>query len=177
MYFEEIPFFETFQEVRKKVTEIVLSASDTAEFLGCSEYGLQEIYDLYGTKYEDIIPLMIYDKSGESYGMGGKIFRFRLENALYNHILKEGLSCTFKENGQLFLENLYLYKGESIIFSCCSHEVMSLYHMAEIDDSLSDLILSGINETLQHMPLYDKMKEVACLLAAKTKSEIKKSYV
>ncbi len=174
MYFEEIPFYEVFSEVREKVTEIVLSISDTAEFLGCSEYGLQDIYDLYGTKYEDIIPTMIICKSGESYGMFGKIFRFNLVTALRNHIVKEGLTCIFSDKGELYLENLYLYKGEKIVFSCCSHEVFSLYHMAEIDNSLSEFILSETAKTIRNMPLYKNMSHVVDKLNSKSKAEIER---
>lgn len=174
MYFEDIPFYTIFSEVREKVAEIVLSASDSAEFLGSSGYGLQEIYDLYGTKYEDIIPAFRSFKSGESYGMYGKLFRFELSDHLRRHIAEEGLDCVFGENGKLFLENLYLFSENKIIFSCLSHEVLSLYHMAEIDDSLSDCIQSGINETITNMPLYDNMLQISRQLKGKTESAIKR---
>lgn len=173
MYFEEIPFYGAFSEIENKVTEIVLASCDTAEFLGGEGYGLQEIYDLYGTKYEDIIPAYISCQSGDSWGMRGKLFLFNLTDELRRHILEERLTCMFREKDTLYLENLCLYDGEKIIFSCISHEVFSLYHMAEIDDSLTDLILSAIKETITNMPLYETMKNIACRVSNKPIGKIK----
>ncbi|MDE5667282.1 MAG: hypothetical protein K2I29_03485, partial [Clostridia bacterium] len=78
MYFEDIPYFKTFSEVKNRVTEIVLAASDSAEFLSGEGYGLEDIYDLNGTKYENIIPAFVSCKSGVSWGMWGMLFRFNL---------------------------------------------------------------------------------------------------
>jgi len=174
MYFEEIPFYDVFSEIREKVRDIVLYESDTAEFLGCSEYGLQNINNLYGTKYEDIIPAMISCISKDSYGMFGKIFRFNLVPALRNHIREDGLTCIFSENGELFLENLCLYRGENIIFSCCSHEAQSSHHMAEIDNSLTEIILSEVDKTIRDMPLHRNMKLIADKLSSKPETEIRR---
>lgn len=174
MYLEEIPFYTLFSEISDKVTEIVLSLCDTAEFLGGEGYGLQEIYDLYGTKYEDIIPAYISCESGDSWGMTGKLFRFKLTDELRKHILEEQLTCMFSDKNTLYLENLCLYSGEKVVFSCVSHEVFSLYHMAEIDDSLNDLILAAIREIIGKMPLYEKMKNAAYRLKDKPIDEIKK---
>lgn len=176
MYFEDIPYFTAFCEVEKCVTKIVLSASDFAEFLGSEIYGLKDIFDLYGTKYEDIIPALVSSKSGESWGMRGTLFHFKLTDTLKKHILEEGLSCMFGEKNRLYLENLALFDGKRTVFSCVSHEVFSLYHMAEVDDSLSEQILSSVESTIKNMPLYGKMKEITAHLNEKTKEEIKKDF-
>lgn len=159
MYLEDIPGFIEFSEVSDKVTEIVLASCDVAEFLGAEKYGLQDINDLRGTKYEDIIPAFISVKTGDSYGMTGKLFRFRLTEEVRSHILEESLVCIFSYNNAVYLENLCLYFKDKVIFSCVSHEFLSLYHMAEIDDSLGDAIYAAIEETMQKMPLYETMKK------------------
>ena len=176
MYFEDIPFYTVFPEVEKCVAKIILSASDSAEFLGGEGYGLKDVYDLFGTEYEDIIPAFISCKSGESWGMRGTLFRFKLTDALKKHILEESIIGIFgKTNSDcLYLENLTLFDGERTVFSCLSHEVFSLYHMAEVDDSLSEQILSAVDSTIKNMPLYGTMGKIAARLNEKTKEEIAK---
>ena len=51
MYFEEIPCYTIFDEVQRSVANAILSASDTAEFLGDESYGLGDINELYGTPF------------------------------------------------------------------------------------------------------------------------------
>ena len=97
MNLEEIPFYTILTEIENCVTEIVLNASKTAEFLGADGYGLDSIYELYGTKYEDIIPSLFKSYSGESWGLHGKIYQFNITKELKRHILNEGLTCMFSD--------------------------------------------------------------------------------
>ncbi len=174
MYFEDIPCYTQFREVEQSVTKTVLSFCDTAEFLGSDIYGLKDIYDLYGTQYEDIIPAFLYCRQGESDGrMWGNLFRFRLTEPLKRHILDESLTCMFGGKPPL-LENLALFHGEKCLFSCVSHEVFSLYHMAEVDDSLNDAVLSAVNDTIKNMPLYGQIQKIALGLKNKAKADLKK---
>ena len=99
-----------------------------------------------------------------------EITEFSEDLFLSKHILEEKLTCMFRDK-KLYLENLCLYSGEKEVFSCVSHE---LYHMAEIDDSFTDLILSAIKETIEEMPLYEKMKNTAFRLSNKPIGTIKK---
>ena len=173
MYFEDIPCYTQFEEVEQTVTKTVLSFCNTAEFLGSHIYGLKDIYDLYGTQYEDIIPAFLYCRQGESDGsMWGNLFRFQLSEPLKRHILDESLTCMFGGEPPL-LENLALFQGEKCLFSCVSHEVFSLYHMAEVDDSLKEAVLSAVNDTIKKMPLYGQMQKIAAGLKNKTKAELK----
>ena len=175
MYIEDIPCYMLFGEVEQSVTKTVLSVCDTAEFLGSDIYGLKDIYDLYGTKYEDIIPAFLYCRHGESDGgMWGNLFRFQLTEPLKKHILEESLICMFGDEKTVLLENLALFQGDKCLFSCVSHEVFSLYHMAEVDDSLKDAVLSAVNDTIKKMPLYGQMQKIAAGLQHKAKSELKK---
>ena len=83
MYFEDIPCYTRFREVKQSVTKTVLSFCDTAEFLGSDIYGLKDIYELYGTQYEDIIPAFLYCRHEViDNGMRGNLFRFRLTEPL-----------------------------------------------------------------------------------------------
>ena len=174
MYFEEIPLYTKLKEVKRCVAEVLLSASDTAEFLGSDIYGLKDIYDLYGTQYEDIIPAFLSCHHEESdNGMRGTLYRFRLTEPLRRHILEESLTCMFGGEPPL-LENLALFQGEKCVFSCVSHEVFSLYHMAEADDSLKDAVLSAVNDTIEKMPLYGEMQKIALGLKNKEKAELNK---
>ena len=174
MYFEDIPCYTQFWEVKQSVTKTVLSFCDTAEFLGSDIYGLKDIYDLYGTQYEDIIPAFL-DCRHEviDNGMRGNLFRFQLTEPLRQHILDESLTCMFGGESPL-LENLALFQGEKCLFSCVSHEVFSLYHMAEVDDSLKEAVLSAVNDTIKKMPLYGQMQKIATSLKEKPKAELKK---
>lgn len=175
MYIEDIPCYTLFGEVEQSVTNTVLSVCDTAEFLGSDIYGLKDIYDLYGTKYEDIIPAFLYCRHGESDGgMWGNLFRFQLTEPLKKHILEESLICMFGDEKTVLLENLALFQCDKCLFSCVSHEVFSLYHMAEVDDSLKDAVLSAVNDTIKRMPLYGQMQKIAAGLQHKAKSELKK---
>ncbi len=174
MYFEEIPCYMQFEEVARSVTQTVLSFCDTAEFLGSEIYGLKEIYDLYGTKYEDIIPALLSCRHAENdNGMRGTLFRFRLTEPLKEHILEENLTCMFGGEPPL-LENLALFQGEKCLFSCVSHEVFSLYRMAEVDDSLKDAVLSAVDETIKELPLYGQMQKIAEDLQHKSAAARKK---
>ena len=174
MYFEDIPCYTQFEEVQQSVTKTVLSVCDTAELLGSNIYGLKDIYDLYGTQYEDIIPAFLYCRHEENdNGMRGNLFRFRLTESLKKHILDESLTCMFGGEPPL-LENLVLFQGEKRLFSCISHEVFSLYHMAEIDDSLKHAVLSAVNDTIKKMPLYGQMQKIALGLKNKAKADLKK---
>lgn len=175
MYFEDIPYYTIFAEVKKCVAKTILTLSDTAEFLGDENYGLEDISELCCTRYEDIIPAFISCRKGESYGgMRGRLFRFKLTEPLKKHILDESLTCIFRDGRNVFLENLGLFKGEKCLYSCVSHEVFSLYHMAEADDSLKGNILSAVNTTIKNMPLYGQMRKIALELKDKTNAEIEK---
>ncbi len=184
MFFEDIPLYEEFNEVKKCVALKLLAVSDKAEFLGAREYGLKDINDLYGTKYEDIIPAFISQKSenGE-HAMRGTLYLFNLTEPLKAHIVEENLECIFGEDesysGNLvlctvFLENLTLYSNGKIIFSCTSHEVFSLYHMAEIDDGVSPDVLDEVQKTIRIMPLYQEMSAIAEKLKNKTQKRLEK---
>lgn len=174
MFFEDIPYYTIFPEIRTATAHTVLEASDAAEFLGGSPYGLREICDLYGTKYEDIIPACTAARTGESYGMHGKIFRFALTDALRRHIVEEELHGIFGENENRYLENLRLYNGEKTVFSCLSHEVFALYHTAEIDDSLADPVLSAAKKAVTDMPLYADMRKIADRLQTRSDATVRK---
>ena len=116
--------------VRAAVTEVVISAADTAEFLnerGCGY--IEHISELYGTDFEDIIPACISSYVGESWGMNGRIYKFNLTDELKTHIRKFGLEGIYVDDvgGKVRLENLTLYKGKKRLFWCLSHEVFCGY--------------------------------------------------
>lgn len=174
MLLEEIKYYALFSEIKDKVTEIVLSASDTAELMSYDNCGLQSIFDLYGTEYEDMIPAFISCRSGDNWGMFGKFFKFRLTKELVRHIREEGICCSFREGHDFYMENLCLFRGEKVIFSCLTHEVFQLYGMAEIDDSLNEKITDEVANLIENMPLYAKMQETNRRLAAKSEEEFKR---
>lgn len=175
MYFEDIPYYTIFDEVKRCVAGTVLSVSDTAELLGDENYGLEDISELYGTRYEDIIPAFLSCRKGESDGgMWGRLFCFKLTEPLKKHILDESLTCMFGNGRTVLLENLSLFKGEKCLFSCVSHEFFSLYHMAQADDGLKDSILSAVDSTIKNMPLYGRMRKIASGLKDKTEAELEK---
>lgn len=80
----------------------------------------------------------------------------------------------FGDGRTVFLENLSLFRGEKCLFSCVSHEVFSLYHMAYADDSLKDSILSAADSTIKDLPLYGQMQKIASELKVKPEVELEK---
>lgn len=174
MYLEDIPFFSVFGEVEEKVTDIVLSESDAAELMSYDDYGIQDIYELYGTGYEDIIPALISFQKGENWGMFGNIYKFRLSTELIKHIKRVGICNSFQKDGMFLLDNLCLLKGDKVIYSCVTHEVFQLYHMAEIDDSIADKIKEETKKTIEDMPLYARMQAINDKLSAKSEEVVKR---
>lgn len=175
MYFEDIPLYTNLVEVRECVAKTVLSVCDTAEFLGVEQYGAEDIYDLYGTKYEDIIPAFLSCRKGDSNGnMWGNIFRFKLTEPLKKHIEEEGLDCMFCDGGVCYLENLTLYREGKTMFSCVSHEVFCLYHMAEVSEDISQKVLCAVAETISKMPLYAAMQKIAARLDGKPQKDVER---
>ena len=142
-------------EVKRTVTQIILDASDTVEMLNEAdvrdEKGFIDIYDLLGTDYEDMISAFTGVKVGKSWGMQGQIFTFGLTDEVKAHILKVGIDGTLnawwkdKSEYPLF-ENFTFYKGDKLIFSCCTHELPYFYDLAEINDELAPEILKDINK-------------------------------
>lgn len=174
MYLEDIRFFTIFNEIAERVTDIILSESDAAELMSYDDYGIEDIYDLYGTEYEDIIPALISCKRGENRGMYGNLFKFRLTPELAKHIKKQGICCAFQKDGIFLLDNLCLMKGDKVIYSCLTHEVFQLYHMAEIDDSVADKINEETAKTIENMPLFAQMQAINRKLSDKSEEVIKR---
>lgn len=170
MVLEEIPLINILPEVEKAITELLLSESNGADFLGADGHGLESIYDLYGTDYEDIIPAFISCGSGESWGMHGKIFKFKLSDELKRHILKESLTLMPCAK----LENLTLYRGEKVIFSCLSHEVFCMGGMSEIAEDLRERTIFSAKQAVRLSPLYAEMKKVHERLRYMPAAKIKK---
>lgn len=159
MTFCDIPLYNVLPEVENCVTDIFLKNSDTATMLGGDGYGLQSIYDLYGTEYEDIIPAYVSSCEGESWGMRGKLFSFRLTEELKAHIRKGSLTCIFKEGDKYILENLTLYRGDKCMFTCCSHEAFDLV-IPELADELADEVLRAVKATIERTELFAQMQAV-----------------
>ena len=170
MDFSDIPLYSVLPEVRDCVTDIFLRYSDYATMLGSELYGLRSIDDLYGTEYEDIIPAYISSSLGESWGMHGTVYKFRLTDELKAHIRKERLTCMFKVGDDYVLENLALYSGDKCLFTCCSHEAFDL-DIPEVADELKDEILQAVKATIECTELYAQMQAVSDRL---TKSPDKK---
>ena len=119
MYFEEIPCYTIFDEVQRSVANAILSASDTAEFLGDESYGLGDINELYGTRYEDIVPAFLSCRQGESDGgMRGNLFRFQLTAPLKKHILDESLTCMFGDGRTVFRKSQFVQRRKMPVFLC-----------------------------------------------------------
>ena len=173
MNFLGIPMYSILPEVIDSVTEIFLRHSDCATMLGSELYGLQSIYDLYGTEYEDIIPAYVSSEMGGSWGMYGTVYKFRLTEEFKAHIRKERLTCMFKVGDNYVLENLALYRGDKCLFTCCSHEAFD-YIIPELSDEVSDEVLQAVRVVIERTELYAQMKAVSGgLQAAPDKKEQK----
>lgn len=143
-------------DIKRAVSQIVLDASDTVEMLneadGRNENDFIDILDLLGTEYEDFVPAFISVRVDESWGMQGQIFKFRLTDGVKTHILKAGVDgvlygwweTKYKYKKQIFA-NFTFYKGDKLMFSCCSHELPYFYELAEINDELAPKIQKVLN--------------------------------
>ncbi len=159
MNFFDIPMYNVLPEVENCVIELFLQNSDKATLLGNKNCGLQNIYDLYGTEYEDIISAYISSREGESFGMCGMLFDFRLTDELKAHIRRSTLTGAFKVGNGYILENLTLYSNEKRIFTCCSHEAFDL-DVPELIDEMTDGVLQAVKTTIERTELFARMQTV-----------------
>lgn len=174
MVLDKIPLYTIIPEVPESVADILLDASDSAEFLGADGYGLQSIYDICGTEYDDIFSAFVSCRAGEDWGMSGTLYRFRLTEELKAHIRKQGLTCIFGDDDRIFLENLSLFNGDKRVFSCLSHEVFCLSETSDISDEYADKIISSVNSVIRNVPLYAEMNEINRRLSNKSDKLVKK---
>lgn len=163
MRLNAIPAWTENMAVRAAVADVLLSEADTAEFLSEEGCGYTEhISDLYGTVFEDIIPALISSHSGESCGnMYGKIYKFTLTPELKTHIRSFGPEGMFiDKDSNVVLQNLCLYKGGELLFSCVSHEVFSGWEMDEIDGRLRERVLAAAYAVLAADDTFKEMQSV-----------------
>ncbi|MCM1367272.1 MAG: hypothetical protein NC184_00460 [Roseburia sp.] len=174
MYIDDIPLYSVLNEVEESVARLLLDESDVAELLGAREYGLKDIRDLVGTEYEDIIDAFVSAKEGELMHMQGVVFKFRLTDAFKKHFIARGLHGMLYSDDTPLLENLTLYSGDTLLFTCQSHEVFDLYGMFEICDGLAEKTLAAARGAIERSALYAPMKEVYNRICARPKRRIKK---
>ncbi|HIQ65652.1 MAG TPA: hypothetical protein IAB25_01160 [Candidatus Coproplasma stercoravium] len=152
MTFDDISEWYGSSAVRAAVTEALLSEADGAEFLSEEQYGyIGHVSELYGTEYEDIIPAMVYSKSGYSSDMWGRLYRFKLTPELKAHIRRVGIDGMFAcGDGRYCLQNLVLLKGEEVLCSCISHECYpGGLDRGYIADSFKDVVLAAAEKVLK----------------------------
>lgn len=139
--FEDIPDYYDSAEVRETVAGLAFSLSDRAELFHETDTDDFDIYDLYGTEYEDIILAFKGMSRYESWGMHGYAFKFNLTENLKAHIRKVGLDGIMTDNGRVKLfENITLYKGDKLIFNCCSHELKYFTNLVNFSAELVSAI-------------------------------------
>lgn len=83
MYLDDISMYRQFGEISRRVTDTALSRCDRAEFLAERGNGAEDVFDLYGTAYEDV--------AGFEFVRGGKFFSesFQREFLSYEYRLSK----------------------------------------------------------------------------------------
>mgnify|MGYP001633243384 CR=1 FL=1 len=97
---------------------------DEVEFL--SEKHSSFVYDkecLLGTELEPLLPALVGEREGNSWGMRGKLYRFRMTEEVAALLKKYGLDSVIRFFGEKYrFENAALYRQGKKVYSCCSHE-------------------------------------------------------
>lgn len=162
MYFGKIRYLGIFDEVNRKVHEVLLENCDTAEFLNFRINGISSIEDLAGTKFEDIIPAFISVRDDYNVDLlPRKVFRFNLSDKLKAHIIENRLSGEFKNGEDTLLEDVSLFRNGQLIYSCVSHEDIEELDDNEYTKELMKKLEAVAIETAQQQPLYKEMYAIA----------------
>ncbi len=148
--FEDIPQYYENAEVRKAVAEAVLSLCDAVELFYETDEDDFDVYDLYGTVHEDIIPAFIGKQHSESWGMFGYAFLFAATEALKSRIKKIGLDGVFENGKRILFQNITLYRGNKMLFTCCSHELHYWTNLVTFDEEIAPIVLNAAKNAISN---------------------------
>ena len=141
---------------------------DEVEFLSEDHSG--GVYDkecLLGTELEPLLPALVGEREGSSWGMRGKLYRFRMSTEVAALLKKYGLDAVIRFFGDKYrFENAALYRQGKKVYSCCSHEGMEDWADEAFAASLARLCRREIERSAAYAAARDKLKA----LSAKARS-------
>lgn len=147
---------------------------DEVEFL--SEEHSSFVYDpecLRGTELEPLLPALVSEREGSSWGMHGKLYRFRMTEEVAAVLKRYGLDAAIRFfDGAYRLENAALYRQGKKVYSCCSHEGLENWEDEAFAASLARLCRREIERSAAYLAAREKLKA----LPAKERSAKKIGY-
>ena len=128
------------------------------------------VYDqecLWGTELEPLLPALVGEREGSSWGMHGKLYRFRMTEEVAALLKKYGLDSVIRFFGDRYrFENVALYRQGKRVYSCCSHEGLEDWADKAFAASLARLCRREIERSDAYTAARDKLK----VLPAKERS-------
>lgn len=128
------------------------------------------VYDqecLWGTELEPLLPALVGEREGSSWGMHGKLYRFRMTEEVAALLKKYGLDSVIRFFGDRYrFENAALYRQGKRVYSCCSHEGLEDWADKAFAASLARLCRREIERSAAYAAARDKLK----VLPAKERS-------
>ena len=133
---------------------------DEVEFL--SEEHSSFVYDkecLLGTELEPLLPALVGEREGNSWGMRGKLYCFRMTEEVAALLKKYGLDSVIRFFGEKYrFENAALYRQGKKVYSCCSHEGLEDWADKAFAASLARLCRREIERSAAYAAARDRLK-------------------
>lgn len=143
--------------VKKEVYDYILNYCDEVEFL--SEYKIcfvDTLSEVYLPLYPELKNYLLDIREDVSWGMNGKIFKFKLDTYI-KEILKDiGLTnfLYLDEDKKFLFQNTTLLKNNQIIYSVCTHESFD-----EFDEEFENTLATICKDKLTSSNIYKELLE------------------
>ena len=141
------------KELEKSAHAYLFTLCDRAEYLFDAPYGEADFtIEAIGTPFESMIPALEQQKTGQSWGMWGKILTFRLTDdvkEIIEHAGLDGILRVWNRN----LENLALFKDGKRLYDTCSHEGYT-----DIDDDFLNSVSKFCEQALPQTTLWQQIE-------------------
>lgn len=122
------------------------------------------VYDkecLLGTELEPLLPALVGEREGSSWGMRGKLYRFRMTKEVAALLKKYGLDSVIRFFGDKYcFENAALYRQGKKVYSCCSHEGLQNWEDKAFAASLARTCRREIERSAAYTAARDKLKSL-----------------
>lgn len=141
------------KELEKSAYAYLFTLCDRAEYLFDAPYGEADFtIEAIGTPFESMIPALEQQKTGQSWGMWGKILTFCLTDdvkEIIEHAGLDGILRVWNRN----LENLALFKDGKRLYDTCSHEGYT-----DIDDDFLNSVSKFCEQALPQTTLWQQIE-------------------
>ena len=147
----------------------ILNACDEVEFF--SEYQscfVPSLSEVDNCSYPQLVDNLIEEREDSSWGMTGKIYKFKLNDYIKNILYNIGLTnfLYLDEDKKYLFQNTTLLKNNTVMYSSCTHEDFD-----EFDEAFRAELATICKEKLTNSDIY---KELLNKNKSKAKEELEK---